>query len=164
MADRIVVMDKGRIMQSGAPEEVYDRPCSPFVASFMGAENTLALDVSHAEGGAIVRTPDGAAEARWRSDAPAGAAVAYFRDDAARLCAPGEERAGEIVLPGRIATRAYPGGRYRYAVEIGAALYSATDARALEPGETVGFALPLDALHIFPKGREAGASHVREGQ
>ena len=45
MADRIVVMDGGRIAQVGAPKEVYDRPNSPFVASFMGADNTIGLDV-----------------------------------------------------------------------------------------------------------------------
>ena len=51
MADRIVVMDAGRIAQVGPPEEVYDRPDSPFVASFMGADNTLDLEVAPAAGG-----------------------------------------------------------------------------------------------------------------
>ena len=51
MADRIVVMDAGRIAQVGPPEEVYDRPNSPFVAGFMGAENTLDLEVAPAAGG-----------------------------------------------------------------------------------------------------------------
>ena len=51
MADRIVVMDAGRIAQAGPPKEVYDRPNSPFVASFMGAENTLDLEVAPAPGG-----------------------------------------------------------------------------------------------------------------
>ncbi|MBR9843878.1 MAG: sn-glycerol-3-phosphate ABC transporter ATP-binding protein UgpC [Rhodobacteraceae bacterium] len=37
MADRIIVMNAGRIEQIGTPEEVYHRPASTFVASFMGA-------------------------------------------------------------------------------------------------------------------------------
>ena len=45
MADRIVVMDAGKIAQIGSPKEVFDHPNSPFVASFMGAENTIGLDV-----------------------------------------------------------------------------------------------------------------------
>ena len=37
MADRIVVMDRGRIQQVGAPLELYDRPANKFVASFIGS-------------------------------------------------------------------------------------------------------------------------------
>jgi multiple sugar transport system ATP-binding protein len=37
MADRIVVMNKGRIEQQGAPEELYDRPATIFVAGFIGS-------------------------------------------------------------------------------------------------------------------------------
>src|SRR5205085_9446745 len=41
MADRIVVMNLGRIEQIGTPEEMYDRPRSKFVARFIGASNVL---------------------------------------------------------------------------------------------------------------------------
>jgi multiple sugar transport system ATP-binding protein len=37
MADRIVVLDKGRIAQSGSPLELYDRPANRFVAEFIGS-------------------------------------------------------------------------------------------------------------------------------
>jgi multiple sugar transport system ATP-binding protein len=37
MADRIVVLDKGRIAQSGTPLELYDRPANRFVAEFIGS-------------------------------------------------------------------------------------------------------------------------------
>jgi putative spermidine/putrescine transport system ATP-binding protein len=43
MADRIAILDAGRITQIGTPEEIYNRPASPFVASFMGAGNILPL-------------------------------------------------------------------------------------------------------------------------
>jgi len=45
MADRIVVMNAGRIEQIGTPEEVYDRPRSRFVARFIGASNVI--DAKH---------------------------------------------------------------------------------------------------------------------
>jgi len=48
MADRIVVMNAGRIEQIGSPEEVYDRPRSRFVARFIGAGNVI--DARHVEG------------------------------------------------------------------------------------------------------------------
>ncbi|UXY15911.1 sulfate ABC transporter ATP-binding protein [Chitiniphilus purpureus] len=39
VADRVVVMNKGRIEQSGTPEQVYDEPASPFVYQFLGDVN-----------------------------------------------------------------------------------------------------------------------------
>ncbi len=41
MSDRIILMRKGRIEQSGTPEDLFDRPTSRFSASFMGFENLL---------------------------------------------------------------------------------------------------------------------------
>jgi iron(III) transport system ATP-binding protein len=42
MSDRIVVMGRGRIEQVGTPDEIYDRPASPFVADFVGRMNFLS--------------------------------------------------------------------------------------------------------------------------
>jgi sulfate transport system ATP-binding protein len=39
VADRIVVMNEGRIEQEGSPDEVYDQPASPFVLKFLGDVN-----------------------------------------------------------------------------------------------------------------------------
>ncbi|SEA60450.1 sulfate/molybdate ABC transporter ATP-binding protein [Alkalimonas amylolytica] len=39
VADRIVVMNKGRIEQDGTPEQVYDNPANPFVYEFLGNVN-----------------------------------------------------------------------------------------------------------------------------
>jgi iron(III) transport system ATP-binding protein len=41
MADRILVMDKGRLVQDGSPFDIYDRPATPFVAAFIGSMNFL---------------------------------------------------------------------------------------------------------------------------
>jgi ABC-type Fe3+/spermidine/putrescine transport system ATPase subunit len=41
LADQIVIMRNGRILQSGAPEEVYRQPNSPFVANFLGEANFM---------------------------------------------------------------------------------------------------------------------------
>jgi len=60
-ADRIAVMHRGRIMQVGSPQEVYDRPASGFVAAFLGRTNLVpgaveAPDAFRAERGPMVRT------------------------------------------------------------------------------------------------------------
>ena len=49
VADRIVVMNKGRIEQIGTPAEIYDQPASPFVMSFVGAVNVLPSHVPLAQ-------------------------------------------------------------------------------------------------------------------
>ncbi|SNR43433.1 ABC transporter ATP-binding protein [Puniceibacterium sediminis] len=41
MADRVAVFNKGRIVQIGAPEDIYYRPETPFVADFVGSSNVL---------------------------------------------------------------------------------------------------------------------------
>jgi putative spermidine/putrescine transport system ATP-binding protein len=41
LADLMVVMDEGRIRQMGAPDEVFERPASVFVARFIGGHNVL---------------------------------------------------------------------------------------------------------------------------
>jgi len=41
MADRILVMDQGRVAQYGTPMEIYDKPATPFVASFIGSMNFI---------------------------------------------------------------------------------------------------------------------------
>jgi len=45
MADRIAVFNEGRIVQIGAPEAVYRKPATPFVAGFVGSSNVLPPDV-----------------------------------------------------------------------------------------------------------------------
>jgi len=41
VADRVVLMNKGKVEQVGTPEEVYDHPASPFVYSFLGTVNVF---------------------------------------------------------------------------------------------------------------------------
>jgi putrescine transport system ATP-binding protein len=82
LADRVAVMDHGRLVQLGAPREVYDRPATRFVAQFLGAANVL-------EG---TRTPDGALDCptaactlRAELPLPEGAAAVALRPERIRL-------------------------------------------------------------------------------
>jgi putative spermidine/putrescine transport system ATP-binding protein len=42
MSDRIAVMDKGRVLQVGPPNEIYEAPANPFIADFIGESNIFA--------------------------------------------------------------------------------------------------------------------------
>ncbi|KIP97399.1 putative 2-aminoethylphosphonate ABC transporter ATP-binding protein [Pseudomonas fluorescens] len=63
MADRIAVMNNGRVEQYATPQEIYDRPATPFVAEFVGQGNWLPFQrssASHAKvGGMNLRLADG---------------------------------------------------------------------------------------------------------
>ncbi len=50
MSDRIAVMDKGRVLQVGPPNEIYEAPASQFIADFIGESNIFA-GVVEADGG-----------------------------------------------------------------------------------------------------------------
>ncbi|WP_223589098.1 ABC transporter ATP-binding protein [Neobacillus bataviensis] len=47
MSDRIFVMNKGKIVQSGSPVEIYTSPVNTFVAKFIGNYNVLSMEVFH---------------------------------------------------------------------------------------------------------------------
>lgn len=49
LADRVVVMNSGKILQVGKPREVFDRPSSLFVADFMGFSNFISGKVKNSE-------------------------------------------------------------------------------------------------------------------
>jgi sulfate/thiosulfate transport system ATP-binding protein len=62
LADRVIVLHRGRVEQIGTPEEIYDRPATEFVASFVGSNNVLKGEVrgGQAELGALaVHAPPG---------------------------------------------------------------------------------------------------------
>ena len=145
MADRIVVMDQGRIAQVGTPEEVYHRPNSPFVATFMGADNTIALTIGAGACGQARRGRRASRRDAGRGrDRRTGPAIAYFRDDVARIEKPG--------APGRRRDRA--AGQGHAAVISGWSLPLrgggrgpanswSRDARLFEVGTPVGLCLPV---------------------
>jgi ABC-type Fe3+/spermidine/putrescine transport system ATPase subunit len=55
LSDRIAVMNQGRIEQTGTPEEIYQRPSTPFVASFVGTANMLSRSENGRERLLVVR-------------------------------------------------------------------------------------------------------------
>jgi len=53
MSDRVALMNRGRIVQLGSAEDLYERPASRFVANFIGESNLLEGRVESADGGAV---------------------------------------------------------------------------------------------------------------
>ena len=104
MADRIAVMNRGRIEQLGTPSELYERPRTAFVAGFLGTSNLLP---GVAAGNGVVRLRDGSEVRLGPAAAGAAGEVAVgVRPEKVRL---GEPAAGDNALAGTVRESAYIG-------------------------------------------------------
>jgi ABC-type Fe3+/spermidine/putrescine transport system ATPase subunit len=140
LADRIAVIDAGRVVQFGAPEEIFHRPESAFVAGFMGADN--ALDLAESEGRFTAAAANTPAAARRR---------AHFRSDAAKLATDGERQEPDaLVLPGVIAQSVYVGHGYRYRVRTNDTEVWVQAPEKIAEGTSATVVVPRSALLVFP--------------
>jgi len=124
LSDRVVVMDKGRALQVGAPEAVYRRPASRAVAAFFGTPNFIEAKVIACQpaGDDHVLTIDCAGA---QGDCRAGQAhrpgdtvqVMIRAEDVALGRANGPARQGQLVWTGRVIDGAFRGSRRSLAVE-----------------------------------------------
>jgi ABC-type Fe3+/spermidine/putrescine transport system ATPase subunit len=155
MADRIVILNAGQIAQQGAPEEVYNRPATSFVAAFMGAENLLTLSGTPAGGRfEIAPGPTHAAGAVPLDGRPlaAGLVEARFRSESVQMLPRSEEPSAArdgLELFGRVAAVSYPGGHWRHAVHVGDRELLVDAPRRFAPGDEVRMAIAAPALFLF---------------
>ncbi len=141
LADRIAVIDAGRIIQCGAPEEVFHRPSSAFVAGFMGADN--GLDLFERADGTLV-APGALNTGR--------AVRAHFRGDAAKLVpAASPATPDALLLPGVVAQAFYVGQGYRYRVRAGGTEVWVHAPERMDEGTSACVAVPRAALMLFPR-------------
>jgi putative spermidine/putrescine transport system ATP-binding protein len=118
ISDRIVVMNAGNVEQVGRPFEIYNRPATKFVATFVGQLNTLNATVADAArktvsiDGQVVTVP------ALPATALSGETVALtMRPEAVSLL---NGTARDIVLDGRVADVSFLGSVIRLRVELGA--------------------------------------------
>jgi putative spermidine/putrescine transport system ATP-binding protein len=81
LADRLVLLRKGKVQQIGSPEEVYTEPANRFVAGFMGYRNELELPVSQVNEKTVVLDGLGGGLAGVRRDDLGERAVAAIRPE-----------------------------------------------------------------------------------
>jgi iron(III) transport system ATP-binding protein len=176
LADQIGVLQKGRLIQFGRPEEVYTRPASPFVARFTGLAGELPVRVTgQAPGpgasgprasGPGASSPDAALpDSAIEVDVAGPALLRPFRAraghhlagaDALLLIRPTGVRLsgthnGDHHLAGVVADVAFRGRGYEHAIDIPGhgrltGVFAATRA---ERGETVGLRLEPAGCHVF---------------
>jgi spermidine/putrescine transport system ATP-binding protein len=165
MADTIAVMNQGRIEQLGAPEELYERPATAFVAGFLGACNLLDGElVARASDVVELVTPEGA-RLRVPTDRVNGhdaAAVRVgVRPEKLRLVPAGSSEGDLNVLRGTVTDASFLGVLTQYIVrttsghEMTAIAQNdgAHDLTTIGPGREVDVAWSPD--HSFVVAREA---------
>ncbi|MGZ4309060.1 MAG: ABC transporter ATP-binding protein, partial [Gaiellaceae bacterium] len=129
MADKIAIMNGGKIEQLGTPTELYERPQTGFVAGFLGISNLLpgtiaGLDTVRLEDGNTVRVPQDALKGR------SGRVAVGVRPEKIRL-GHGEENR----LTGRLVENAYVGVATQYVLATKAGNISVYVQNS-EPGAT----------------------------
>ncbi len=120
MSDVIAVMEGGRIVQQGAPVEIYSAPQNRFVASFIGLSNFLEGRVRSAGAPGEVETPSGVLKcALPEGAAPGDEVVVVIRPEDVTLN-DGAAGANENVLEGTIDAIVFMGDALECQVAVGA--------------------------------------------
>ena len=118
MADRMAIMLRGRLAQTGTPREIYHRPNSRFVADFIGETNLIAGRVSSVEGTVTVETAVGAltASLAWPSIAAGMEVWCSIRPEKLDLLKERENRTNE--MRGEVLRTFFLGDHEQYFVRL----------------------------------------------
>ena len=155
LADRIAVMEVGRIAQIGSPQDIYDRPVSRYVADFIGSANEVLGEVEHRGGGeCAVRTPLGllAGQACAGIDHIGGAAAVMFRPEHCTVLGPGASvPGGHNRIAGTLERSLFQGATVEHVVRVGDSLVVATALAqdGMPPGTPVTVAFPAARTLVY---------------
>jgi putative spermidine/putrescine transport system ATP-binding protein len=155
LGDRVALLRAGRLEQLGTPAELYGRPASPFVATFIGRASALPVFVERGVTGVLrLRVPGGGlwplTPEQETGREVEGAAVLYARPEALRF-ATGSDGAA----PGIITSLRFAGASSLYGVRLslGHEVEVAAPLGSAQVGESVGV-LPSrrgqGGMHLFP--------------
>ncbi len=150
IADRVLLLDQGRIEQEGTPQEMYDRPATLFAAEFMGSNNRLSGTVAEVKGELARVAGEGwQLWGRLRGGLRAGeAATAVIRIERTRL----RDAPGEDALPAEVETALFLGERWEYVLRLGETRLRVWEKLAPDKGPHFVQFQP-ESLWIFPAAR-----------
>ncbi len=163
LADKIVVLKDGEVMQVGTPMELYHNPSNLFVAGFLGAPsmNFIKVDVRKAGGDRStvanasldpIEVPTGG-----RSFAAGDTAILAVRPQYLVPTASGEGMLhGEVALTERLGSETVVDIALRDGTNIIAAI---SEDRVLKPGSEIGLTFDAGQAHLFPDQEIAANPH-----
>jgi iron(III) transport system ATP-binding protein len=166
ISDKVVVMSGGKILQYDSPDEIYNHPTDPFVASFIGHSTLVAGDVIKSAGGeCVVRVPE-FDNATLICAAPAqglasGRCSVVIKNGDLRLSHEKFSADAINVLQGTMTSREYRGGLTDHRVRIGSKEVVVTSHRLCPminvngEGGTVFLCIEKSAISLIPQGASA---------
>jgi putative spermidine/putrescine transport system ATP-binding protein len=159
MADSIAVLNGGRLIQIGTPSELYERPVSRFVASFLGKSNFLVLRVVGANGErTICRSGDLTIHHRGKPAQPGVELLLALRPEKLGILS-GEANPDWNTVQAEVVDISYFGSSIEVLAEaptLGRLLVRAPAEQAIalaEPGTRIALTWPADAtVEVRPLG------------
>jgi putative spermidine/putrescine transport system ATP-binding protein len=115
MADKVAVMNGGRILQIGAPADIYDRPNSRFVAEFLGTSNIFEGRASDDGASLVVSGPQGPVNVHLLQPQVSGQSLVLSVRPERMALTPGEAPAG---FAARVIGAVFRGNYAAYQVEV----------------------------------------------
>jgi spermidine/putrescine transport system ATP-binding protein len=167
MSNRLAVMDGGRIIQLGTPQEVYQEPRTEFVADFLGVANLLDVECLPGSGSTrTVRYGEFTLEAQAPDGDASLARRAVIRPECVEVLDAG--RTGPNQLPGMVDGAVFLGSTTQLTVRLphGGMLQSLVTNSArrdsLETGQAVSVHLPAQSLRVLASAERAPTALVAD--
>lgn len=155
LADRVAILDAGRIVQIGSPADVMNSPTNEFVASFVGVETILPARVVEQNGGSFIATVSDARVEAVGAASPGEAVLLCIRPENVVLSLrPADQASARNVFPGRVIRVLPMGAFYKVVVDCGFPVVSYVTARSVEglslrEGTAVTASFKATAVHVI---------------
>ena len=153
LADRVVILDKGRIQQIGTPTELYRNPANTFVAGFIGspAMNFLEGNLTRSEDEITVSLQDGSVlHLPERENTPAdGKIMVGLRPEHLTF---DEDRKSDNRLSGQVELIEPTGAQNHLKISVGDKSLTVVDTtlRSLSVGQPINLSIEPSDVHLFP--------------
>ena len=142
IADRVAIMNQGKLVQLGEPRELYRQPADRFVAEFVGVSNIVPAEVVESNAnGATVQVLGQIIRSRRPPRNPESQVSIVLRPEALRI-----DKAGEAGVPARVITMAFTGPIARYTVSVDSGTVLTVDLPNPSPDQFFAEGTPVTLL------------------
>jgi len=159
VSDRIVVMDKGKIMQMATPFEIYSHPANTFVADFIGRVNFIPGKIIEVKGKwLVISFGDGQKEIENKSGEfkKDDEVIIVIRPESLEMSSPEEDQS--YAIQGKIDKSVYLGATIEYEItakgmnrKLNAVIYNPIEKGFFKEGDLVNIDFNPIAVHILPE-------------